>query len=339
MKFLIIGAGAVGGITAAFLKKSGADVQLVSKYDDYASLISSQGIQVSGVLGEFIVKIPAVASVSQITEEKDVVILATKATDMMDVAHSLNTVLKKNGFLISLQNGICEDYLAAVIGKERIIGCVTGWGATMESKGKLEMTSKGDFIIGYPYKKCDEFLSGLAEILSSFIPVKTTDNITGHKYSKLVINSCITSLGAICGLYLGKMLMIRKVRKIFIEIVREAVEVAERMNIEIEVFAGKLDFKKFIQGSSIFSDVRRHVMLMVIGYKYKRLKSSSLQSLERGKPTEIDYLNGYITRNADIMGVKVPVNKYIVDMIHQIEQKSRDITVSNFDDPFFNRIS
>ena len=92
-------------------------------------------------------------SLSQVREEKDIILLATKATDMMDVALPVDSVLKKNGYLISMQNGICEDDLASVIGKNRIIGCVTGWGATMESKGKLKMTSTGDFIIGYPEGK------------------------------------------------------------------------------------------------------------------------------------------------------------------------------------------
>lgn len=339
LKFLVVGAGAVGGITAALLRKNGIDVEIVCKHDDYASLISETGISVTGASGEFTVKIPAFASVSQVKEEKDIVLLATKVTDMMEVAHSIDIILKKDGFLISLQNGICEDDLASVIGMQRVIGCVTGWGATMESMGQLDMTSKGDFILGYPDRDPDDFLLNIAEILSLVVPVKTTGNIMGHLYSKLIINSCITSLGAICGLYLGKMLLIRKVRRIFIEIMREAVEVAKNMNIKIEVFGGRLDFTKFLRGKGIISDFRRHILIMVIGYKYQKLKSSSLQSLERGKPTETDFLNGYIIKNGNKFGVSVPVNTVIVNMIHQIELKKRNITILNFEDPFFDRFN
>lgn len=337
LKLLIIGAGAIGGITAALLRKNGINVEIVCKYDDYAAMVSSEGINVSGVCGDFNIKIPSYASVSQVNEEKDIILLATKATDMTEVAQALNSVLKKDGYLISLQNGICEDVLAAIVGKNRIIGCVTGWGATMESKGKLEMTSKGDFILGYPDRESDDVLINIAEILSAVVPVRTTNNIMGHLYSKLIINSCITSLGAICGLHLGKMLMIGRIRKIFIEIVKEAVEVSEKVDIKIEIFAGKLDFKKFIGGRNVFSDLGRHILLLVIGYKYRRLKSSALQSLERDKPTEIEFLNGYIIRNAAKVGISVPVNTVIVNMIHQIEQKKRAISVTNFDDAFFDR--
>jgi 2-dehydropantoate 2-reductase len=336
LKFLVIGAGAVGGITAALLKKNGTDVEIVCKYEDYAALVSDTGLEVSGVCGRFIIRIPAYASLSQVREEKDIILLATKATDMMDVVSSAGSILKKNGYLISMQNGICEADIASVIGMNRVIGCVTGWGATMESMGRLNMTSVGDFIIGYPERKSDGLLANLSVVLSSVVPVRVTDNILGHKYSKLIINSCITTLGAVCGLYLGKMLMIRKVRKIFIEIIREAVEVAEKMNIKIEVFAGKLDFKKFLSGTDPYSDLRRHIILIFIGYKYRKLKSSSLQSLQRGKLTEIDFLNGFIVRNAELTGVTVPVNVFLVNMIHQIEKKDREVTVANFDDPFFD---
>jgi 2-dehydropantoate 2-reductase len=337
LKFLVVGAGAVGGITAALLRKNGIDVEIVCKYDDYASLVSEKGLKVSGVCGEFSIDIPAFASVSQVKNEKDIILLATKATDMMEAAQSLISILKKDGFVISLQNGFCEDELGRVVGENTIIGCVTGWGATMESHGNFVMTSKGDFILGYPGKFSDELLSDLSEILSCIVPVRTTENIRGHLYSKLIINSCITSLGALCGLYLGKMLMIGKVRRIFIEIINEAVEVADSMKVSIEIFAGKLDFKKFVEGKSIYSDFRRHIFLLAMGYKFRKLKSSSLQSLERGKPTEIEYLNGYIVRNAREYAVSAPINNAIVNMIHQIEQQKRKISVSNFNDPFFDR--
>jgi 2-dehydropantoate 2-reductase len=337
LKYLVIGAGAVGGITAAFLRKNGIDVEIVCKYEDYATMISQKGINMSGECGVFNIKIPAYANVSQVKEKKDIIILATKATDVMEVAPALIKVLDKSGFVISLLNGICEDEIATVLGKDRVIGCVTGWGATMESQGNLIMTSKGDFIIGYLWKRRDEMLNRLAETLSCVVPVIVTDNIVGHKYSKLIINSCITSLGAICGLYLGKMLRIRKARLIFIEIIREAVQVAESINLSIEIFGGKLDFKKFVEKKGPFSGLGRHLLLLIIGYKYRKLKSSGLQSLERGRQTEVDFLNGYIAKTAKIKGVDVPVNEFIISMIHQIEKQEREISVNNFNDPFFNR--
>lgn len=337
MSILVIGAGAIGGITAAFLKKNGYNVEIISKYEDYATLIREQGMEISGISGSFTVTVPAYASVDEVKGKKDLILHATKVNDMVEAARSVLPVLSENGYLVSLQNGICEDVLAGIVGQERIIGCVTGWGATMEARGRLVMTSTGDFILGYPDKEADDDLKTVADILSRVVPVRISDNIMGHLYSKLIINANITSLGVICGLDLGKMLAIKKIRNIFIEVIREAVSLADKINIKIEVFGGRLDFRKFISGNSILADFRRHMLIRIIGFKYRRLKSSSLQSFERGKPTEVDFLNGYIVRNAEKTGVDVPVNRAILNMIHEIEQGRRKISPDNFDDPVFDR--
>jgi 2-dehydropantoate 2-reductase len=337
LSFLVAGAGAIGGITAALLKKKGFNVEVICRHEDYASLISEHGIEVSGVCGDVLERIPAYASFSQVKEKKDIILHATKATEMIEPAKAMKGLLKDDGYVVSMQNGICMDDLAAVLGRNKIIGCVTGWGATMNSPGKLVMTSEGDFILGYPGRAPDEKLTAVADALSSVVPVKLTDNIMGHLYSKLIINSCITSLGAVCGLYLGKMLSIKKIRNIFIEIIREAVEVADKMQIRLEVFGGRLDFHKLISGDNFLADIRRHVLIRIIGFKYRKLKSSSLQSLERGKPTEVDYFNGYIARNGRALGIQVPVNTAITEMIHEIEAKSREVALNNFNDPIFDR--
>lgn len=339
LSFLVIGAGAVGGITASLLRKNGYDVEIVCKHEDYAALIRDQGIELRGVCGNFKIKMPAYASVSLVQKKKDFILHATKATDMTKAAVEAKELLGEGSYMVSMQNGICEDELGEIVGKDKIIGCVTGWGATMEQPGKLIMTSTGDFIIGYPGKEPDNKLQILADALSSVVTVRTTGNIMGHLYSKLIINSCITSLGAICGLYLGDMLSRRKVRRIFIEIIREAMAVADSLNLKTEVFGGKLDFGKFIKGDSFYDHLRRHLLILIIGFKYRRLKSSSLQSLERGRPSEIDYLNGYIVRNGEKTGVPVPVNQMIVNIIHEIESKKRPITIKNFDDPVFDRFN
>ena len=333
---LVIGAGAIGGITAALLRKNGHNVEILCRQEEYAKLISDKGIEISGVCGKFSIRIPAYSSIKDINGRKDFILHATKATELPESAAVAMTVLKESGYIVSMQNGICEDALAEIVGKDKVIGCVTGWGATMEAQGKFTMTSTGDFIIGYPQKLADEKLNDLAKILSSVVPAKVTDNIYGHLYSKLIVNACITSLGAICGLYLGKMLAIKKVRKIFIEIIRESVLVAESMGINIEVFGGKLDFKSFSRKHGLLNDFRNHLVILIIGFKYRRLKSSSLQSLERGKKTEVEYFNGYITLNAKKYNLKVPVNESVVRIIHEIESGIRRIAIDNFNDPAFD---
>lgn len=333
---LVAGAGAVGGITAALLKRKGYNVTLAAKYREYADRITDTGLKLSGRCGEMTVRVPAVASVSEIIEKKDIILLAVKANDMADVARQALPLLKDDGYMISMQNGICEYELASIAGWERTAGCVVGWGATMTSPGVLQMTSDGDFIIGYPRRGPDDDLSTLASVLGTVVPVKMTDNILGHRYSKLIINSCITTMGAVSGLYLGQMLSHRRLRRVFINIIREAVAVSHAMKIRLEIFGGRLDFDRFIEKKGMMADLKRDLMIRVIGFKYRRLKSSSLQSLERGKPTEIDFLNGFIVAEAAKYNILVPVNAKIVEIVKLIERGELKMSMANFDDPVFS---
>jgi 2-dehydropantoate 2-reductase len=336
LSILVIGAGAIGGITAAMLKKAGYNITLVAKYPDYAEKIRSTGIRISGKCGRFTAIMPAVSSVSEVTEAKDIIFLAVKANDMADAARQALPLLSGKGYMVSMQNGICEYELSTIAGEGKTIGCVVGWGATMVSPGEMQMTSEGDFIIGYPGREPDEDLKRMASMLESVVPVRTTSNIFGHRYAKLIINSCITSPGAICGLYLGQMLSVKRMRRIFVNIIREAVAVANAMNLRLEVFGGRLDFYKFIEKSGWMADLKRDITIRIIGFKYRRLKSSSLQSLERGKPSEIDYLNGFIVEKAAQYNVAVPVNARIVEIVKRIEKGQLQIGIANFDDTVFD---
>jgi 2-dehydropantoate 2-reductase len=339
LSILVVGAGAIGGITAAILKRSGYDVEIVAKYEGYAEMITSSGLKITGAQGAFTQTMKAWKAASAEIGKKDIILLATKATDAMNAAREGLPFLKEDGLMVSLQNGICEDDLATVTGRDRMVGCVVAWGATMISQGNLFMSSTGEFIIGYLDKNSDERLENIAEVLSSIVPARTTGNIMGHLYSKLIINSCITLPGAISGLHVGEMLSKRKIRKIFIEIMKEALEVSVKMGIKVEKFGDRLDFYKVMEKEGLVADLKRHLLMRMIGFKYRKLRSSSLQSLERGKPTEVDYFNGYIARNALKYCIDVPVNTAIARMIHEIEAGKRKISYANFNDPVFDRFN
>ena len=334
---LVVGAGSIGGISAAILKNAGYNVEIVCKYEDYRENIINEGLKVSGVKGSFREKMKAYVSIKDTGCTKDIILLAVKATDMIEAAEDLKSLLKKNSLVISMQNGICEPELGRVLGNDHIVGCIVGWGATMDKPGDLVMTSSGDFVIGYIGRVEDERLNEIALLLGTILPVRITGNIMGHLYSKLIINSCITSVGALTGLLLGQMMQRRKARKLFIEIIREAIELAHVLQVKVENYGNRLNYYKFISGKNSFYEAKRHITLRLMGLKYRRLKSSSLQSLERGKLTEIDYLNGYISSNGREYGVPTPVNEAIVNMIHEIEDGKRKITLSNLDDEVFEK--
>jgi 2-dehydropantoate 2-reductase len=335
----VVGAGAIGGVTAAFLKKAGWNVKIVCKHQEIADRCAGPGIHVFGKKGEDHVRLRALKDITDLKGKEDVALLATKATDCVDAARELLPFLKDDSVLVSLQNGICEQALAEVVGRERVMGCVVGWGATMHGPGELEVTSDGEFVIGNIDGKPDHRLQPAQEMLNTVMPTRISDNVMGELYSKLIINSCINSLGAITGLTLGKMLALKKVRNIFIELIREMVAVAEAMDMTVEPGGGgKMDYYRFLADNGRIADLKRHLTIRVIGFKYRRIKSSSLQSLERGRITEIDFLNGYVCEQGRRLGVPTTLNDKIVAVIKEIESGARQIGVGNLNDPVFERL-
>lgn len=331
---LIIGAGAVGGIIAARLVQKNLEVEILVKYPELKRIAKKTGLHVSGHHGHFTRKVNAYLPSDLLSETFDIVMIATKATDLQDAALHILPFLNDDSLVVSLQNGICEDDLAKIVGKGRTVGCVVGWGATMHEPGIYEMTSGGEFVIGSINGIPKERLQSLKEILDHIAPTRISESIYNELYSKLIINSCISTLGAITGVTLGKMLNKKFYRDLFIEIIQEAMHVANAMGWKVEPYANKIDYYKFLQPGKL-NNLKLHLLIRVIGIKYRKLKSSTLQSIERGKKTEIDWFNGYIVKKAGEYDVNVPLNRKLVQMVKEIEDGIRKPGLENFKDSFF----
>ena len=329
-KIAMVGAGAIGGITAALIKQAGQDIEIVCKHQDLADRIAGQGIHITGIKGEHRIKVKAVKTIAELSGPQDLVYLATKGTDCVAAARDLLPFLKPESMVVSLQNGICEHALAQVLGQDRVIGCVVGWGASYNAPGELEVTSDGEFVIGTIDHVIDDRLQPIRKMLDAVQPTRISTNIIGELYSKLIINSCINSLGVIGGVKLGRLLADKRMRTVFIAIMREAMAVAAAMQIKVEAAGGgKLDYAEFLKGQGLLADLKRHLTIRTIGFKYRKIKSSSLQSIERGRRTEIDFLNGYICDRGKELGVPTPVNDAIRAMVREIEVSQRQMTLDN----------
>ncbi|MGW8316413.1 MAG: ketopantoate reductase family protein [Bacteroidales bacterium] len=336
---VVIGAGGIGGITAAHASKAGFNVEIVDNMPGLSDKIRTGGIKVSGTMTPFAEKITAYKSIREVPGKRDIILLATKATALCEITEDVKSLMHDSTVVVCMQNGICEEYLSNILGRNRVLGCVVGWGATVLEPGNLQKTSEGDFVIGTLPGETVHQLDAVVEILRATAPVNITENIAGWLYSKLIINSCITTLGAICGITLGKMLAIRKIRNIFIEIIREAVHVGKKAGIRIEKYANKLDFYTFAENGSVLVESLKHLKIRIIGMKYRKLKSSSLQSLETGRKTEIDFLNGYIVKKGHEVKVNTPLNELLVGLVKEIENGTRKISIDNFELTAFGRFS
>ena len=329
MRVVVIGAGAIGGVVAAYLAKSGTDVTLVCHDLATANLVQSRGIHIEGRRGEHNIRLNAVSKIEALKEPYDVCLIVTKAYDLEEAAKKVLPFLDADALVVSMQNGMCLEILESIIGKARAVACIVSWSSTQLAPASLDITGEGSFIIGRSNGKIDKKINELKLLLDNVAPTVISENILAEKYSKLIINSGITAAGAITGQTLGKMLKSKIAREFFIALVDEDIALAKALGIKVPPFGGKLDYYRFLAGNSIFDKSRRHLLLLAIGFKYRKLTSSSLTALRRGRKTEVAYLNGWICEQAKKHKVPVPTNELVCKLTNEIEAGERKIRPEN----------
>lgn len=334
MKIIVIGAGAIGGTVAVLVKHAGYDVRILCHSKNSKAQLETKGLTLHGAKGEFNEKFTCYAGVDELGDKKfDICIIATKYFALADCAREILPYIKPESLVVGMQNGILTAQLAEIVGQDRAVGCMLGFGATRNSVTDITMTSLGELYIGMSGGRKPKSLDFLKGMLESVLPTKISSDITREQYSKLIINSCINASAGITGQKLGKMIDDRRARKLYLAIAREGMNVAKAMNIDVPKYGKLLDYKALMLfDNEVYNSICRYVVWLVSKLKYADVKPSTLQSLEKGEKTEIDIFNGYFAKKGEEYGVPTPVNSKLTEMIHEIENGNRKITMDNLEE-------
>ncbi len=329
MRIAVIGCGGIGGVVAANLTRAGADVTPVVGNPAVAAALTARGYRVRELDGsEWSVK-PSRAPILEAAESEapfDLAIVATQSTTLDKALAGARGQLADDALVVTCQNGLPEDRARAIVGARKaggVVGCVVGWGASMIEAGLYKRTSKGGLTLeGVPGA------AALAPILLAASPVVVAEDFAGVRWSKLAINCVTTTLGAIGGVPLGRLLSHRPVRRLALEVFAEVAAVAAASGVRVQPVGGTLDIDKIAINEAerhlAFGSpalAYKHSVLLAVGFKYRRLRSSMLYALERGRPPEIDFLNGEIVRRGAALGVPTPVNAALVATVREIEAR------------------
>ena len=334
MKTLLIGAGAIGGSIAVLAKHAGYDIRLLCHRTETKELIEREGFRLHGVMGDIHETFTCYDSFDALAgEQYDLILIATKYQAMPEAAKQALPYLAADGLVVGLQNGILTDQLAAIVGKDRAVGVMIGFGATRNAANDVTMTSLGEFYLGMPDGYHPAKLDALCEMFKKVLPTQISDNITRQQYSKLIINSCINACAGITGQVLGKMVDDKRARTLYLAIAREGMRVAKGMGLDVPKYGKLLNYKLLmLMDNGYYNMCCRLIVMLVSKLKYKDVKPSTLQSLEKGEKTEIDIFNGYFVEKGKEVGVPTPVNEKLVEMIHEIEDGKRPITPDNLEE-------
>jgi 2-dehydropantoate 2-reductase len=341
-RIMMMGCGAVGGVIAAGLLGAGYDVTLVTHNPSISDAISNNGLHLVTPAGRRTLPAAVCAGacpdLSGVEGWYDIALMSMKATGVEEATRDVLPLLSPNGYVVTLQNGIVEDRVAELAGRDRVIGAVVGWGATMHKPGIYEMTSRGETVIGELDGSVTDRVTDLQRILSAAAPTSVSANITGVLWSKLAINCAITTLGAITGQTLGTLLRRRPARRLALAIVSEVLDTAAAYGVALEPVGGTLDLGRLYlrperrRGGLRPAQIPQHLVMRVVGLKFRKLRSSMLQSLERGREPQIAFLNGYIETRAREIGVPTPTNTALTLMVREIAAGARQISPGNLTD-------
>ncbi len=334
-RILVEGVGGIGGILSARLLAGGHDVTLVTGNEPIAAAINDRGLRVASGAGEAVIRARAYASLDDLGKGGlfDVALLVMKAHTVVDAARrTVPWLSPDDGYLVTCQNGIVEDDVMAAVGAGRVVSGIVGWGGTMHEPGLYEKTGPGEIHIGEMDGRMSDRVASLGRILECVTPVVITGNIRGALWSKLAINCIVTTPGALTGQTLGAMLAHRNLRDVALALYREVVDTAHAHGVKLERIAADPMMLYLPAGAGPLRRWAKDVVARFVGQKYGRLRSSMLQSLERGRPSEVGFINGYVVGKAKEKGMAIPLNERLVAMIEEIERKERRIEPRNIEE-------
>ncbi len=331
----IYGAGSLGTVLGAYITKNGGQVDLINRNKAHVEILNTKGAKIIGTV-DMTVPVKAITP-DQMEGKYDVIVLLTKQLFNKDVVTMLKDFLSDDGVIVTLQNGIPEPGIAEIVGADHTMGCAVEWGAALIEPGVCELTSAPDslsFHMGKLDGITDEQVKMVKDLLELMCPVHEEENLMGARWSKLLINATFSGLGTVVGGVFGDVSEDKDAQKVAIRCMKECIDVGHATGTEFAPVQGKN-----IVGLFYYKGALKRALgcklLPIAMKKHRLIEPSMLQDLKKGKPCEIDAINGVVCEFGRKHNVPTPINDKIVEIIKKIqngELKAEKANIRLFDD-------
>ncbi len=330
MRVALMGVGSLGTIIGALAAKNGTDMVLIDANKEHVKALNEKGATVVGTM-ELNIPVRAIIP-EEMTGIYDIVFYLVKQTHNEVALKQLLPYLGKDSVVCTLQNGVPEDAVAEIVGRERTIGGTVGWGATWMEPGVSTLTSEVDkmtFDLGELDGSNTARIKQIKGILDKVCPTEIVDNLPGIRWTKLLVNATFSGMSAVLGCTFGDVMDNLKSLTCVAHIANETIAVVNELGIKMEPIQGHdlqiLAFKNKKEMESKFP-----IYKMVWG-PHRRLKASMLQDLEKGQRCEIDAINGVVSKWGKERYIPTPINSMVVEIIKGIEEGKYKPGFSNLD--------
>ena len=301
MKTVIMGAGAMGSLFGGLLTLSGEEVWLVDIWKDHINAVRSKGLTIEDRGKTQTIRVNATADVTSVGKA-DLVLIFVKSYHTEKAVLDARVLRKKDTVFLSLQNGLGnEEAICKQVDQSKVILGVTNHGATLLAPGQIRHAGWGKTSIGELDGKITDRVNQMVQMfLKTGIETEVSLHIHNLVWEKLLINVGINALTALTGLKNGQLLDFPETLRLMESLVSEAVEVAQRKGIRME-------------GNPIEK-------VKTIAEVTRENRSSMGQDFDHRRRTEIDVINGAVAREAERLGISVPFNQAITDLVKVIEK-------------------
>ena len=317
-KIAIIGSGAIGCVMGGYLARAGEEIILVGKRDQVLS-VNDSGLTIEGVRGKERVSVKAV---EKLEETVDLIVLAVKTQDVMSALEQHSCHLLQCPVL-TIQNGVRADKITSqLIDQKRIVSSIVMFGATYLNPGEVVHNFEGDIILGSYSGGIDEQVKEIVRIMERVFTVVVSENIMGMKWLKLFVNlnNC---LPALIDKSMQESFVDLEMCAISIALLREGLQLIDRAGIALHSLPTYPEERLRGLAAMPIEESARLFSQIMTNLSKEPLYGSILQSIRRGKPSEIDYINGEFVSLARENGGSSPLNERVVKMVHQVEESKK----------------
>ncbi len=300
LKFAVMGAGAVGCYYGGMLARAGHPVALIAR-PVHVDAIASAGLRLQTQTLDEHIQLAASTDVSAVAGA-DVVLLCVKSSDTEAAGRLMQPYLRADALVMCLQNGVDNaERLRAVLPGQAVSAAVVYVAIEMAGPGHVKHNGRGELVIEPPPAGL-----GVAQaLIAAGVPAEISSNVRSALWAKLILNCAYNAVSAITQLPYGKTSVGVGVQEVMRDVVAECLAVAEA------------------DGVTLPGDI--HAAIQKIALTMPAQFSSTAQDLARGKPTEIDYLNGFVVQRGQALGIATPANRVLWALVRLLEAKNSRI--------------
>jgi 2-dehydropantoate 2-reductase len=311
-----MGAGAIGSIIGGMLARSGADVTLIDQWPAHVDAIKQHGLHLSGTCGEHVVSVRAVHlyEAQAIEQPFDVMFLSVKGYDTdWATVFAVRFLEPKGGVIIDAQNGINDERVARLAGRERTLGCVITISAGLYEPGHAVRTDSSavGFKVGELDGRQTARAQSLADLLNAVAPAHVTTNLFGERWSKMATNCMANPVAGLSGYGSAEIRTEPLPRRIAIQLAAEVIRVGNAAGYTVEPIFG-IAAERFVDAANGKGLEAVEAEMSEGARRFAAGRPSLLQDVMRGRRTEIEELNGFVVSEGRRLGVPTPFNAAIV---------------------------